>query len=459
MKRRQFMKYSAAAGLSLLTPLHKHAIASDNLREFNGPFWMTINLRGAWDSTLFCDPKGDVTDGSGRGPVNRYHRDDILTHQHSGGTLPLAPGDFYYQNTLDGRRVHVLDHLEAPGLTLINGIDAGLTSHPSGEQLAMSGSTAANFPTLAALVAYHRLVDRPDPPNGPMPLLSFGGYDGTANLLPATRLANLSALTQITRPDHIGPASEGARIHGARVTAAIDAALEARRLHRESEVRLPDKVAAMSQLFVARDKEEHVGQLLAPGGFDPNVFEALPQDGLEQQAYVALKTFSAGLGVSANLLLSGWDSHSDNDARQHNRLNLLFRGLVYIKDLAEQLGITQQLNIVVGSDFGRTTFYKSRNADQSPTTNSGKDHHPVTSAMTMLWGTNHEQGIRLIGETDDAVIAKGLNTDLSIAQDGGTILTPAMIHHELRRIAGLSGSEVDQRFPLDIPSTPLTLWG
>ena len=459
MKRRNFVKWSAAAGLSLLTPLHRRALASEELRAFQGPFWMTINLRGAWDSTLFCDPKGEVTDGSGRGPVNQYTRDDIIEHQLGSGTIRLAPGAFYHHPTRGGRVVHVLDHLESRGLTILNGVDAGLTSHPSGEQLAMTGSSAASFPTLAALVAYHNLVDRPEAPNGPMPLLSFGGYDGTANLLPATRLSNLSALTQITLPDHIGPASEGKRIHGDRVNAAINAALQARQTQREAQVRLPDRVAAMSQLYVARAKEEHVGRLLAPGGFDPTTFEGLPSAGLERQAYVALKTFEAGLGVSANLIIDGWDSHSNNDGRQRELLGLLFRGLMYIKDLAEVLGLADRLNIMVGSDFGRTTFYKSREADQTPRANSGKDHHSVTSAMTMLWGSGLERGIRVVGETNDAVIARGLNDDLSTAPEGqGTVMTPAIIHQELRRVAGLDQSLLAARFPLNLEAGQLTLW-
>ena len=58
---------------------------------------------------------------------------------------------------------------------------------------------------------------------------------------------------------------------------------------------------------------------------------------------------------------------------------VLFRALTYIKDAAESLGIADRLNIVVGSDFGRTTHYSSVGNPES-----GKDHHPVTSWMTML---------------------------------------------------------------------------
>ena len=72
MHRRNFIKVSAAAGLSVLAPWSRHALAAEELIGFGGPFWITINLAGAWDSTLFCDPKGDLTDGSGNGPINHY---------------------------------------------------------------------------------------------------------------------------------------------------------------------------------------------------------------------------------------------------------------------------------------------------------------------------------------------------------------------------------------------------
>ena len=164
MHRRHFMKLGTAAGLALVTPVSKHAIAGEELRQFNGPFWITINLAGAWDSTLFCDPKGDVTDNTGNGPVNRFNRDDIVNLNVNGQQVALAPGTHPATGAYDhitpangGNPVHILQYLSDLGVTILNGVDAGLTNHQSGEQLAMSGSTASRFPTLAALAAYHAI--------------------------------------------------------------------------------------------------------------------------------------------------------------------------------------------------------------------------------------------------------------------------------------------------------------
>lgn len=463
MKRRNFIKLGAAAGLSLVTPWSRHAVASEQFRGFGGPFWITINLKGAWDSTQFCDPKGELTDGSGNGPINSYLSDQIVNLDVGGNAIPLAPcthestGSYVHHVPRGGGDpVHVLNHLAPRGVTLLNGVDAGLTNHRSGEQLAIAGSAAAAFPTLPALIAYDRLVDRDLPPNGPMPLLSFGGYDGTANLVPATRLARLDVLSQITRPDAIGPADAGGRIHGDTRRGLITDALLARQNLLTGRAALPSKAIAMSQLFVARSREAHVGRLLDRFSFEE--FEALDagSHALERQAYVALRAFEGGLAVGANLILPGWDSHSYNDRAQAKRMNQLFRALVFIKDEAESLGVADQINIMVGSDFGRTTYYKNLTEDGRPHPDSGKDHHSVTSWMTMLWGSGVEQGVRVVGATTDAVVARGLDDNLQpVEGDGGVVLTPAVVHGELRRLAGLEPGSVGDHFPLDGEALPI----
>ena len=217
---------------------------------------------------------------------------------------------------------------------MINGVDAGLTNHRSGEQLAIAGSTRDSVPTLPALVAYQRLIDREDA-NGPMPLLSFGGYDGTANLIPATRLNRLDVLGKITRPDVLGQGADIEHIHGAGVQSLIDDAVARRQEEiQAAAVRLPSKRSAISQLFVARSTEQHVGRLLER--FDFNEFERVSS--LRKQIYVALRAFEGGLAVSANLVLSGWDTHRNNDSSQARRFNQLFGALIYLRQQAELLG-------------------------------------------------------------------------------------------------------------------------
>ena len=366
MHRRNFIKMTGAAGLTLLSPWSRRALASEDLRPFRGPFWITINLAGAWDTTLFCDPKGDVVATEGRGFVNRgYTREQIQTLQVGPTSLPLAPGTYdfgegpesmYSVNTGAAEPAHIVSYLAERGLTIINGVDAGLTNHRSGEQLAIAGSTKDGFPTLPALVAYQRLVDREDA-NGPMPLLSFGGYDGTGNLVPATRLSRLDVLGKVTRPDVFGTGDTVHRIHGADAQSLIDEAVAQRHEQiRDGHVRLPSRQQATSQLFVARSTEHHVGQLL--NRFDFGDFQRVSP--FRRQMYVALRAFEGGLAVSANLVLGGWDTHDENDIKQARRYRELFGALAYLRQQAEALDIADQINVVVGSDFGRTTDYNAR---------------------------------------------------------------------------------------------------
>jgi hypothetical protein len=282
-----------------------------------------------------------------------------------------------------------------------------------------------------------------------MPLLSFGGYDGTGNLVPATRLNKLDVLGKITRPDALGQGDDTRRIHGAGTQALIDAAVRRRYVDlRAPTVRLPSKRLAMSQLFVARSTEHHVGRLLER--FDFDAFERLPS--LRKQAYVALRAFEGGLAVSANLVLTGWDTHSGNDRNQAKRYQALFGALVYLRDQAELLGIADQINVVIGSDFGRSPYYNSDGND------GGKDHHSVTSWMTMLWAGADAEGLRVIGESDDRVVAVPLADDLTPAAPGeGVTVTPAVIHRDLRRVAGLEGEPITEKHAIEAPD--LSLWG
>ena len=82
--------------------------------------------------------------------------------------------------------------------------------------------------------------------------------------------------------------------------------------------------------------------------------------------------------------------------------------------------------------------------------------------MTMLWGSGVEDGVRVVGETNDQVIARGLNPDLSVAAPGqGVVMTPAIIHNNLRRLAGLDNNANLASFELGLSpaEAALRLWG
>ena len=98
---------------------------------------------------------------------------------------------------------------------------------------------------------------------------------------------------------------------------------------------------------------------------------------LRRQAQLAVLAFKSGVSVSADLFLSGFDTHARNDGGQRWLLGNLTDGVDYLWSYAEQHGLADRLFVVIGSDFGRTNFY---NADE------GKDHWPIGSYVIMEKG-------------------------------------------------------------------------
>jgi hypothetical protein len=67
--------------------------------------------------------------------------------------------------------------------------------------------------------------------------------------------------------------------------------------------------------------------------------------------------------------------------------------------------------------------------------------------------------VRIIGESTDAVIARGLSPELRPVEPGeGTVLTPGLIHTDLRRLAGLTGTQLDTKFPIALEGDALRIW-
>ena len=55
--RRNFLKFSAGAGLALVAaPLVRRA---DAAQPYQGPFFIHLHASGGWDPIYFCDPKTD----------------------------------------------------------------------------------------------------------------------------------------------------------------------------------------------------------------------------------------------------------------------------------------------------------------------------------------------------------------------------------------------------------------
>jgi hypothetical protein len=189
MRRREFLKSTAAASL-LLSPLsfagRARAQTSSDL------LWLFIDARGAWDPTQLCDPKG------GEPFAGYFSEGEIRT----AGGLRYAPAD-----RVDGNLVDYLggpDDARAPffpmyadDLVVINGVDTKTNSHDVGPRHVWSGNLRTGFPSLAALIA--AIKEQEHGQKLPMAMLSTGGFDATAGLLPPARAGNVQALLDLSR--------------------------------------------------------------------------------------------------------------------------------------------------------------------------------------------------------------------------------------------------------------------
>ena len=149
---------------------------------------------------------------------------------------------------------------------------------------------------------------------------------------------------------------------------------------------------------------------------------------LKKQAFFAISAFGAGVSVSADLRAPGaWDSHKDNDLEQEISLRQLTSGLDYLWDLAESVGIADELMVVVGSDFSRTPHY---NADD------GKDHWSIGSYMIME--KNARFGGKTIGVTDEGHNALKIDPETLAPSGFGKTIYTSNVHEALRDYLGLS---------------------
>ena len=146
---------------------------------------------------------------------------------------------------------------------------------------------------------------------------------------------------------------------------------------------------------------------------------------LKRQAQLAVLAFRAGVAVSADLWLGGFDTHEQHDRDQAWLLANLTDSVDFLWDNAEIHGVADRLVVVIGSDFGRTNHY---NAD------AGKDHWPIGSFVVME--KNRPWTNRVVGETDELHFAHKVNPS-SLQRDdvGGSLIYPK--HIGTRRCASI----------------------
>jgi hypothetical protein len=421
MERRDFIKMCSAAGLgvvSLSLGLHspKNAQAEGS---YTGPLWLLIHAGGGWDPTSLCDPKGKEVNPDS--PINNYSTGEI----GQAGNLRYAPvaghQAFFekYQNQL----------------IVVNGVDTSTNSHDSGTRYVWSGSLIEGRPSFGAVVA------GTSAPGNPMAYITNGGYDSTAGIVSVTRVGSINALQRLAYPNRLEADNMDSPIYHTSDTAQRIAKYRAERAKTLMEQQnLPRIKNSIGTLYTARTG---AGELQKLTQYLPDKLE---DDSLKRQAQVAIAAYRAGLTVSANMTIGGFDTHGQHDNNHFPRLQQLLEGVDFAMEEAKRQQVADRINIVIGSDFGRTPHYNS---------GQGKDHWAVTSMMFLMAGI---AGNKVIGATDDKFKSLKVNPSSLAVDDSGVRITPAHVHKALQKLAGVN-LDTDELRRFGIAAEDLPLFG
>jgi len=214
----------------------------------------------------------------------------------------------------------------------------------------------------------------------------------------------------------------------------------------------PRQLATVQAYAEARNSRQGLANLLdilpATDELAPNEYVATPSgwdSDLKRRMQGALLIFKAGLGSAADLELGGFDSHDANDQSQAALLTHTADAIDFLWEYANELGLSDRITLVIGSDFGRTNFYND--AD-------GKDHWPIGSYIIME--KNPPWGNRVVGITDELHNALPINpTTLKQDKNKGINILPSHVHLALRKYLGLENLANEFGFRLDVESMPL----
>jgi len=406
------------------------------------PLMLCFEASGGWDPTLHCDPHA-------HSDYSYYGESDI--RETASGLLyapqrqPTWPDD---QNASDieddysvgvtGSRVAFFEKYQND-LLVINGIDNQTVSHDVGRRNTWSGTTREGHPCVAALHASVAGMLQP------MPFLTSGGFDATANLLVATRAGDPELLFSLVEPykASIGPSS-GEELLPVSIQEAIALKQQARYERLSVGSRLPRRAEVMARFNNLRMNEGSLAVLSTKLDELAALPIASPGDSpLVEKVELAVAGMMAGITTSANVFIGGFDTHQDHwDYEDGQRLLLknYFEAVDYAAELLKAVGLFDRTLFMMGSDFGRTI----RNNDEE----MGKDHWQVSSMMLMGHGVS---GGRTVGQTFveaglKGVSASKLNPQTLQPDDNGIYISPAHIHLAIREKLGILESPNSQQF-------------
>lgn len=387
--------------------------------DYRGKLFVFVQADGGWDPTSFCDPK---TNPPGEPVINRWAQSDEIRQAGNIRYAPFGKNEAFF--TKYHRRMLV-----------INGVDAQTNSHSAGIVHNWSGRISEGYPTTSALLAAQYGLGLS------MPYLSFGGFSNTAGVATFTRLDNPGQIRTIATPE-ANPPWEPYLIQSDWEDLQLFRAATLDRL--AAAPNLLPRSARNRRLYASALTKDATEGLRAYAAMIPDRDQLQEREGydryyslLKRQAQLAVLAFKAGVAVSADLYLGGFDTHANHDPDHNWLLGNLTDSVDFLWDYAETHGVADRMIVVMGSDFGRTNKYNS---------NEGKDHWPIGSFIVME--KNQGWTNRVIGETDELHFASRVNpSTLKRDDSNGTLIHPRHVHKALRRYLRIETSAESRKFP------------
>lgn len=408
MNRRDLLKMSGIALAAGGVPTTRLWAAP---ADYQGQFLIQMQVGGAWDVASYCDPK---LNKNGK-IVNNWAKTQEIK---KAGNIPYAP----FANNADLFEKH---HEK---MLVINGINCFTNGHSAGKQYNFTGSTQAGYPNLSAAFAATLRDDFP------MPLLVNGGSFSSGDVIVPTRLGrDIETFNTLLEPNVAGtkqylPDEDLTAIDEFRKKRARDNQASA---NIEADKRFFKDFLSANKIFPNFAEFKRVLKTVDTTGFDM-------KENLNQQMLYALVGFKSGTSVAADTTITAFDTHDDHDNRHAGRLTKANNGILLAWHVAEQLGITDRLNMFVASDFGRTPWYND---------GGGKDHWPIGSTLIMKSGVNWTD--RVVGKTDDDLKAFKLNPNNLRRDDvNGVTLESSHVMAFGRRLMGIENDPLMRNFDL-----------
>ncbi len=394
--RRDFLRGAASvlAGLGLGLP----AVAQDAPRERKFLFFWA---NGGWDTTAVFDPHFD-TDGVDMEP----------------DTVPARAGGLRFTGGPNRLQTERFFRRWGRYCAIVNGIDVHSVGHDSATQFVLTGTSASSFsdwPTLLAANARYPY---------PLPHVIFSGPAFPGTLGSAVVRAGGGALLELIDGSILGRADQPAPVPAPPADSQVDAFVHGRvKAFAERATGLGKARAGALLANLERSMELEGRRFEA--GLDDLGSRAL------DQAIKATELFRLGLSRCAMIRIpGGYDTHGSQLPQGTNQDH--FFGILdaLFDHMARTPGhvapwLLDEVVVVALSEFGRTPVLNG---------GGGKDHWPYGSALVAGAGVN---GGRVIGKTDDRLIAEPIDHGTGLPSSSGSLLAIESLGVALLALGGL----------------------